>query len=104
MIIDVYKVPEGQKRAGFYTFRIDGKESLLYCSTEQGIWQKINLLLHGSPGGSVTLPTVNYSAATMNEKPKQLSLDQIFSLPTKEERLEAFFGRGKLGEHDNQDE
>lgn len=100
MVVEVYKVPEGQKRAGFYTFRLDGKESHLYCSTEEGIWQKVNFLLNGLPSGHVVLPALGSSVAPMNENPKKLSLHQIFSLPTKEERMEAFFNRGKLGEEE----
>ena len=103
--LKIYKVPEGQKRAGFMTFSVNGRESAYYSTNSAGLQRTINMLLNGRSPGTITLRAVKAGAkVNMGEgkegtrKAELQDPNSWADLPTLEERMEAFFSRGKLGQ------
>jgi hypothetical protein len=97
MNIEVYQCPEGHKRAGKFTLRIDGEESLYYSPTKEGVEKRAAWIMNGLPKGTVTLRAVPAGVKPMltesEGKPEPIN---PFALPTAEERAAAFMSRGKL--------
>ena len=97
MQIETYQVPDGQKRAGMFTFRIDGQESLFYSTQEVAITAKITALMEGPPKGAVRLKALSATAKPMlTEGGEPIEAFDPMSLPTAAERIAAFMSRGKL--------
>lgn len=90
MKIDVYQVPKGEHRAGYWTFTVDGKPSLFYSTIEQGIWDKIAELKGQKKPGAVALVPLKGTGKKQGDKdivvetPQPITMDQ-------------FMQRGKLG-------
>lgn len=94
--INVYEVPPGQKRAGKFTFTVDGRESLFYSSNSEGAWAKVKALLDGIPAGTVRLKAMRAGAKPMRTEAGAAEPSDYLQLPTAEQRIAAFMSRGKL--------
>lgn len=89
--VRVFRQKEGQKRAGMWTFSVDGKPSLFYSSSDLGVWRKIRYLTNPrSRRGGVKISSLVASGSTLvpegtgQRKPEP-------------KNLEEFMKRGKLG-------
>lgn len=95
--IKIYRVPAGQRRAGYFTFTINGKESAYYSTNKDGLTRTIKAIMFGRPEGQVTLKAVRAGAkpqetqATGKKDPNPWSL-----LQTVDERVKGFLNRGRL--------
>jgi hypothetical protein len=99
--IEVYKVPKGQKHAGFFSFRINGEETHLYASEESAITRRVSTLLNGPPPGQVQLRAIRGKAPKVNGQKGVAAPEggvDPYSLPTAEERIKAFMSRGRIME------
>lgn len=95
--LNIMRCPEGHKRAGMWTFTVNGQESLYYSQTPDGLQGKITRILEGRPKSAVQLKAVKGKGKKSGEV--DLVEDDSPSwdaLPTMEERLKAFMTRGKL--------
>lgn len=100
MDLKVYRVPEDERRAGWWTLSIDGHPSLFYSSNEAGINARVVALLEGIKPGAVTLPVARLAAGIQGGDVKFDSgpeFEHWAQLPTVAERIAAFMSRGKLG-------
>jgi hypothetical protein len=99
--VSVFRVPAGQKRAGMWTFTVNGQETLFYSSNAEGCWSKFRALLEGRKPGAITLQPLTARARSTDGKgddpPVPPVPPSVFELPTAGERIAAFLSRGKLG-------
>jgi hypothetical protein len=86
--IEIYQCPEGHKRAGRWTFRVGGVESLYYTPTRAGVLKKITAL-ESSPKAKVVLRAVKANAKRAG--------DEAAAEPEPPARdMASFMKRGKL--------
>ncbi len=109
--IEVYQRPDG-----WWSFRINGRESLYRSSNEYGLDRTIRWLLNGRPPGAIQLQPVRAEATqpTPGKKGRPPARVQPHEaapvvghwadLPTARERVEAFMRRGKLAPRLDDDE
>lgn len=102
--IEIYQVPEGQHRAGMYTFRLDGVETRLYSSNADGLNKRIQWLFQGKPEGLIKLKAMPLSGIPQQdigkrlfkvkkdgeEQPEESKEKHWSEYPTLAERVEAF--------------
>jgi len=93
MDLKIYEVPEGEKRAGMWTFSIDGRESLWYSTREDSVKRKVTRLLKASVGKVRLAPMIANASAI---SPAALKKEQLKRI--EESTLEGFMRRGKLAE------
>lgn len=95
--IEVYQCPEGSKRAGMYTFKINGQDSLFYSTTEAGLNARIEMLFKGKPKGLIELKAVPLNAKPQDSNQIPRIEEKHWSeYETAKERIAAFMQRGKL--------
>lgn len=101
-----YTIEVYQREDGWWTFRINGRESLYRSSNEHGLDRTIRWLLNGRPPGAVQLQPVVAEPTQTPKKGRPPARAQTHvavpvvghwaDLPTARERVEAFLRRGRL--------
>lgn len=94
---EVYQVPEGQKRAGWWTFKIGGKDSLYYSSTQEAALRHLTAVLNGPAPGAVRLQPLHVDASRLQGQASGEHDPNVREPKTMPERIDAFMTRGKLG-------
>lgn len=92
MNIDIYQVEEGQKYAGYFTFSVNGQESLWYSTRKESVVRKVTRLLKGQSKGIQLASMSASSNLTAEQHRAELERRQ------KESTLEGFMTRGKLAQ------
>lgn len=88
--IRVYQVPEGERRAGLFTFTVDGQPSLWYSTSETSVYKKIASLKGVHQPAAVRLPALGAKAAALGDQAGGPPA------PPAPETMEQFMRRGKL--------
>lgn len=91
--IETYQRPDG-----WWSFRVNGRESHYRSSNEAGLQRTVKALLFGPPAGVVKLKAVASKSGTATTPPTTESDpgSAWADLPTQAERVAAFLRRGKL--------
>lgn len=92
-----YSIETYQRADGWWSFRVNGRESHYRSSNEAGLQRTIGWLLQGRKPGAVAVPAVRAGGRAMGDSEPAGAAVHWADLPTTAGRVAAFLARGKLG-------